>query len=357
MSRAISSRNTRFLRIEGVPRRAIALLLGCLAAVGACNYGHQEGQSSVYRPLVFPGEARLGASAFMVIDSNQFMIGDELERYDLHRDRVKILVEGNIGTAEADLRSVFTIETGRATDDAELRRNTWATIAFFDLPDESDNISSAPYPRHAVLHLQIDNEDVPELESVIWLIGEGGSPTSLDATPLLPILEQELEPQTTVRLRARGDGSKGFLPSWTIAGVETEIRYDPDCLASPSAHVGSDAIGGGVTMGPATPVSGSSPPRNAVRVVLTHPRGFQLAVASAADATRLGTGPILDFTFDRAADPECSEPLSGYFEVRALKVHDRNGTLRVSRPFPKEGDEAFDGSDFFDFYYVDPDRP
>jgi hypothetical protein len=291
----------------------------------------------------------------MVIDSNQFLIGDELERYDLHRDRVEILVEGNLSEAPANLRSVFAIETGRATDDAELRPNTWAMVAFFDLP--ASGISSAPYPQHAQLHLKIDNEEVPELEGVIWIIGEGGAPTSMDATPLLPLLENELEPQTMVRLRARGDGSDGFLSSWTIGGVASEIHFDPDCLASPRVHLGSNAIGGGVTVGPETPVSGSSPARHAVQVVLSHPRGFQLPIASTMDPTRLGEGPLIDLTFDRMQEPGCSGPLSDYVELRALKVQDRNGTLRVSRPYWTEDQSAFDGSEYFHFHYVDPDRP
>ncbi len=87
------------------------------------------------RPLVFPGEARVGASAFMVIDSNQIQIGDHLERYDLHRDRVDILVEGNLETVPATVRSVFALESGAATDDAESLRNGWVMVAFFDLPD------------------------------------------------------------------------------------------------------------------------------------------------------------------------------------------------------------------------------
>lgn len=157
-------------------RKQIAIwILGVLAATGgACTYGHQEEQSGVFQPLVFPGEARLGASAFMVIDSNQFQIGDQLERYDLYRDRVKIAVEGNLGSAYANVRSVFAVESGRATDDAELRPNAWTMVAFFDLPD-SAGIFTPPYPLHAPLHVEIDGVEVPELEGVIWVIGEGAS--------------------------------------------------------------------------------------------------------------------------------------------------------------------------------------
>ena len=93
--------------------RRARLPIAFIALMGfgqACTYGHQEAPTGPYQPLVFPGEARAGASALMVIDSNQFQIGDQLERYDLHRHRVTIVVEGSSGEADAGLRSVFSIE-------------------------------------------------------------------------------------------------------------------------------------------------------------------------------------------------------------------------------------------------------
>jgi hypothetical protein len=189
-----------------MPCKQIAILaLVLLTVTGvACTYGHQEPQSGAFQPLVFPGEARLGASAFMVIDSNHLQTGDHFERYDLHRDRVRILVEGNLGTVPAEVRSVFTVESGRATIDAQARRNAWVTVAFFDLPDETQGAFTVPYPQHAKLHLEVDGVVDPNLEGVIWVVGEEGQPTSMDAMPLLPLLEDLLEPRTQVRLRARG---------------------------------------------------------------------------------------------------------------------------------------------------------
>ena len=223
-----------------VSRHAAIALLTLIAAVGgACTYGHEDPQSSTFRPLVFPGEARLGASLFMVIDSNQISIGDDLERYDLTRDRVKIEIEGNLDSVTVQPRSVFTVEAGRATVEAEARANTWLTVAFFDLPDasQSQGAFAAPYPLHALLHLLIDNQPVPELEGIVWVIGEGGKPTSIaDGTPLQLLLEDELEPQTMVRLRARGQDAEGFDPAWSIAGITAEIQYDPSCLTNPRAH-------------------------------------------------------------------------------------------------------------------------
>jgi hypothetical protein len=331
------------------------LILAWLAALGgACTYGHQEAESGAFQPLVFPGEARLGASAFMVIDSNYFQIGDQLEHYDLHRDRVKIVVQGNLGTAEATVRSVFALESGRATDDAEARRNAWVMVAFFDLPDESDGIFTPPYPVHAPLHLLIDDVEQPALEGVIWVVGEGGQPTSMDAQPLLPLLEDALEPGTTVRLRARGDGADGFQDGWNIGGVSLEIEYNPSCLANPRAFVGSDAVKAGVTTG--TPFASlDNPGRSAVKIVLSQPAGLQLPIGSVVDATRLGNGPILDIAFDRVLPSSCIQPLSSYFWIHSLKVRDVDGTLRASRPGASE--TSFDGSDFFHVHYVDPDRP
>src|SRR5262249_25112296 len=122
--------------VSAMKRSAASLL--CLAwmvlAGGACTYGHQEDQSGPYQPLVFPGEARLGASAFRVIDSNYIQIGDHLEHYDLDRDRVAIEVRGNLGPAPATVRSVFSLESGGATGDARARRNSWVTVVLFDLP-------------------------------------------------------------------------------------------------------------------------------------------------------------------------------------------------------------------------------
>lgn len=300
----------------------------------------------------------------MVIDSNQISTGDDLERYDLHRDLVEIDVEGNLGgSVTVQPRSVFTVEAGRATVEAEARPNTWLTVAFFDLPDASQaqGVFSAPYPVHAPLHLYIDNQLVPELEGVVWIIGEGGKPTSMNAMPLLPVLEDELEPQTMVRLRARGEDAEGFDPAWSIVGITAEIQYDPDCVTSPRAHLGSNAAGGTVTVGPSSPALPASSGLEGVRILLTHPKGFTLPSAGLLDPTRLGAGPILDIVFDREDDPSCSGTLGQYIWVRALEVRERDGMQRVSRPFPSEiapdGSTSFDASEFFHFHYVDPDPP
>jgi hypothetical protein len=346
------------VRASSFARVAFVSILG-LGIAGACTYGHQEAQSGATQPLVFPGEARLGASVFMAIDSNLFGIGDHLERYDLHRDRVQIFVQGNLATVEAEVRSVFAVESGRPTADAEFGISSWMMVALFDLPDASANAFSAPYPRHAPLVLKIDGQTVPELQGVVWVIGEGGEPTSLDATPLLPSLEDELEPRTLVRLRARGGTttSNGFLPSLTIAAMQVEVDYDPDCLEAPSAHAGSEAIGGGVTVGPPRPAPSTSPSGwERITVLLTHPRGFSLPAASPIDPSRLGTGPILDLAFDRIDTPSCDDPLSQYVEVRVLRVSDRNGKLTISRPSPNE-ESTFDETQFFHIHYVDPEQP
>lgn len=319
-----------------------AVLLGLLS----CTQGHQEPLVLPYQPLVFPGEARLGASALMVIDSNQFQIGDQLESYDLHRDRVKILVEGDQGTAYANLRSVFAVETGRATTDSKLRRNSWVMLALFDLP--TANIFTLPYPRHASLHLEIDDEEVPELEGVIWVLGEGGEPTSLGLPAIA--LEEALEPRSTIRLRARsGAVATAFQPSWTIGAIQVEVAYDATCLEAPSAHAGSDAIGAGVTVGPPIPSSPSG--WMTIKVLLTQPRGFTLPAATTVDPSRLGTGPILDVAFDR--DEGCTDALNQSVEVRSLKIVDRDGRVLSSGPSPAA---TFDSAQFFHVHYVDPEQ-
>lgn len=333
----------------------LASLLLLLAGAG-CTYGHQEDPTGAYQPLVFPGEARLGASAFMVIDSNKIQTGDHLERYDLHRGRVQVLVEGNRATVAANLRSVFAVESGRATIDAEARPNAWVMVAFFDLPDASAEAFTATYPQHARLHLKVDDTEVPDLEGVIWIVGDGGEPTSMNATPLLPLLESELQPRTMVRLRARGGGAEGFQSSWQIGSLRAEIHYDPACLESPSAHAGSEAVGGGLTLGP--PLMTQSPypgGLHSAQLVLTYPKGFYLPVASGVDATRLGSGPILDIAFDRKSG--CPLGLESYFWVRSLEVRDVDGTLRVARPAAGEDPTTFDASSVFHFHYVDPDGP
>jgi hypothetical protein len=295
----------------------------------------------------------------MVIDSNQLQIGDELEHYDLHRDRVKILVEGDQGTAYANVRSVFAVETGRSSVDARLRRNSWVMVALFDLP--TANIFTPPYPRHAPLHLKIDDEEVPELEGVIWVIGEGGGPTSLGMPtslemislemPLI-VLEEALEPRSMIRLRARsGSSPNGFQSSWTIAAIHVAVDYDSSCFEAPNAHAGSDAVGAGVTVGVPSP-SPLTAGRNRIQIVLTQPRGFQLPAVTTADPSRLGTGPILDVAFNRK--PACSSPLSqSLIEVESLKVFDRDGKARISRPSPTE---TFDAAQFFHVHYVDPEQ-
>jgi hypothetical protein len=332
-------------------RRLLALiLLGVLAVTGACTYGHQEPQSGPYQPLVFPGEARLGASAFMVIDSNQFQIGDQLERYDLHRGRVQIRVEGNANSALANVRSVFAIETGRATRDAELRANSWVMVAFFDLPDATTGLFTGPYPHDALLHLEIDGTPVPALQGSIWVIGEGGQPTSMNATPLLPLLEDELEPRTMVRLRARNADSNGISPSWAhIGSISAEIRYNSACLSNPQVYTGSEAVGAGAFLGQPVVVDTS---HNAVTLTMVQPRGLQLLAAGTVDPTRLGQGPILDIAFDRTQDPDlCGGTLDQYLGIRGLRVSDYDGNqLLASNP-------SDDSSGYFYLHYVDPERP
>jgi len=337
-----------------VMRRAALLLLiaGLAGFGGACTYGHQEEQSGPFQPLVFPGEARLGASAFMVIDSNYFQIGDQLERYDLDRHRVAIEVQGNLGSAPAAVRSVFSLESGRATGDAKARQNAWVTVVLFDLPSASSGVFSPPYPQDARLRLKVDGATVSELEGGIWVIGDGGQPTSMNATPLLPSLENELEPRTMVRLRARGSGAQGFQSSWTIGGISAEVAFKSACLQNPRAFAGSDAVKAGVTVGPPH-ASTTDAGFDAVQIVLSQPRGFQLAMATPADATRLGNGPILDITFDRV--PSCNDPLSSELvKIRSLQIRSLDGSVRVARP--GAGETSFDGSDFFYVHYVDPDR-
>jgi hypothetical protein len=92
-----------------------------------------------------------------------------------------------------------------------------------------------------------------------------------------------------------------------------------------------------------------------IHVVLSRPSGFQVLSATSADPSRLGTGPILDIAFDRNST-SCTNPLSQYVKVRALKVFDRDGLPKISQPSPSE-EAQFDGSQYFHFHYVDPDRP
>ena len=336
-------------------RLHLATVLALLASWGACTYGHRDTELTTFKPLVFPGEARLGGSALMIVDANDIAIGDDLERYDLHRSRVEIDVVGNAGTAPATIRSVFAVEAARATQDAEDRPNGWSMVALFDLPEAADGAFNPPYPLHAPLRLKVDGQLVPELEGVIWIVGEGGSPTSLEsAYPLLPALEDLLEPRTMVRLRPRGEDSTGFDPTWTIGGLHAEIHYDSSCLESPEAFVGSNAAGGGATIGPPTVPAAPYPAGlEAVQVVLSHPAGFTLPIASALDPTRLGTGPILDIAFDRIGS--CPGSLDQYVWVRGVQIMEPDGTERVARPFPSEIEAlSFDGSEFFHLHYVDP---
>jgi hypothetical protein len=336
----------------GVRGAALAIAVIALIAVGhACTYGHQEAPSGPYQPLVFPGEARAGASALMVIDSNQFQIGDQLERYDLHRDRVAIVVDAANGEADATLRSVFSIESGRATDDAELRKNAWLMVAFFDLPDASTGIYGTTYPQHAQLHLEVDGNEVPDLEGVIWVIGSGGQPTAMEAVPLVPLIEDLLEPRTLVRLRARNAGAAGFSPSWAHVGsIAAEIRYKRACLTNPHVHTGSDAVKGSAFLGQPVDVGGGL---DSVSLTFTYPAGLQLAAAGAVDPTRLGQGPILDLAFDREqGDPVgCGGTLDQYLEIRGLEVSDYDGApLLAVAP-------GVDSSPYFHLHYVDPERP
>jgi hypothetical protein len=327
---------------------AIAVVGGLAALGGACTYGHQEASSGPYQPLVFPGEARLGASAFMVIDSNQFQIGDHLERYDLHRERVRIVVEGNADSADADVRSVFAIETGRATDDAEIRANSWVMVALFDLPDESAGLVTGSYPQHASLHLLVDDVEVPDLEGVIWIVGEDGAPTPIQSGVSPGSIDTSLEPRNMVRLRARDAGSQGFEASWAqIGSIAAEIRFTAPCLADPQVFAGSEAVGSSAFLSTPVAVGG----QQTVQLTLVRPRGLQLPAAGTTDPTRLGEGPILDVVFERNTDPgdNCDNSLDQYFEIRNLRVADRDGVALLTDASPA------DSSEFFHIHYVDPE--
>lgn len=333
-------------------RKSIATLVLALLAAGgnACTYGHQDAQSGPYQPLVFPGEARLGASALMVIDSNHMQVGDTLEHYDLHRERVRILfVDDNEETVPVTLRSVFAVESGRATPDAAARPNAWTMAALFDLPDEFNVVFEGQYPKHARLLLEIDGVVVPELEGVIWITGTGGTPTEMGAAGVL--LEQALEPRTMVRLRARDSGT-GFETSWNIGAITAEIRYDHTCLQNPRVHVGSDAIGAGAFLSTPTDAGGGL---DSVRLYLTHPDGFSLVQATTADPTRLGHGPILDVVFDRPQLPACDDTLDQYFQIHHLVVAELDGTLLHSQRGVVPA--LSDSSPYFHLHYVDPERP
>lgn len=338
-------------KTAAVARVLVGLLSAAFAVALGCTWGHEQ-PVGTGRPVVFPGEALLGASAAIVIDSNYIPtgIGDALEHYDLHSGRVRILIEDTTGTAPATLRSVFPLHAEASSVMAASAPGAWFLIALFDLPQASE-MSLATFPSFQKVYIEVDGANLGT-KGLIKILGTGGEPTVFDGEPILEPLEQTLEAGTLLRLRAvwTDGSSEGFDPLWEIAGLSLKLRYDSGCLDAPRGFGVGEAVDASVGIGAAV-AEGS--PWVAAPLVLADVSGFVLLDSQNADETLGGQGPFLDIGFDRVNPESCPDPLEDYVELHDLVVTDADGATLLDLRGPTLGP---DSSRYFAIYASDPDR-
>lgn len=364
-------------------------MLLALCGALACTWGHeQETPGSPYRearPVVFPGEAYLGATVLIAIDSNYIPVVDNWERHDLHRDRVRVVLDDDSGDgAPAHVRSVFDVNSGRSSTIAEDGRlGDWLTVAMVDLPTQAEADLGTSFPQFRELIVEIDGEQVTEFRGLVKVLGFEnpgnltGIPTVFDGFPVLDPIEETLEPQTVLRLRAvaQTPSNEGFDTAWTIGGLELAIRYEGSCLIAPGdegfgehpprAYSNSEAVAAFAAFGPAlsqeqkddlgldgNPRAFADP--IVQRLMVADPSGIAFASGINPDPTVLGQGPFLDLAFDRTGDPTCTQGLADYVEILNLAVYDPDGDTLLDLATNGGGPDA---SRYFTIKPVDPERP
>jgi len=311
--------------------RSLAALASLVATL-ACQQG--PGGPTDLESAVFSGEARLGGTAAIAIDSNYIPASDPFELYDIAPSRVSVFITDDLDVeVQAIVRAVFPLAQARSSKLAAAGR--WITVALFDLP-ESGLTTPAEQGR-----VRVVLDGTTEIaHSTIRIVGDGGSPW-LPPPPGVTPLEMELESRSLLRLRAvRRDPQTGgspipadaFLDTWQIGGLELEVDY-PDCLEPPDAFPNTEAVNA-TALVEALGSPGAGLAR--ARVVLIAPLGFQVQHPNdplgVSPATVAGEGPILDLAFDRdGSEPGCPGIAPADFAIRKLFATDTNGQTLIDR--------------------------
>ena len=340
------------LRLAG----SIAFLVGI--AIG-CAPSEDEGVP--FGSIVFPAEAYLGGTVALAISSN-YLPGFDIERYGLHRDNVELQVfygEGADNYVLAEPRTVFDLSPSRSSRAAIDAPGAFATIVVFDLPTELET-HFAEYPQSGVeirvnqigfglltggwvTVLGPQDQDPETGHGLPSFLGVG-----LDSDPSVPgndglrLLEEGLQPQTMIRLRAvHDDGIPrakrpgfGAVAGQEIGSIEFYVRYLSGCMANLRAYPNSEAVGASVILGPQFPYwSGDWVGQ---KLSLVDPNGFTLdkPVAVITSGHPAGEGPFLDLAFDWAGPGSCPlalEEIPAYVGYSALRVTDLEGQVLIEK--------------------------
>jgi hypothetical protein len=294
-------------------------------------------------PLVFPPEARLGATAAILIDSNYIKLADEWEFYDLKSDRIEIFLEDASSAQEqATVRQVFDLEASSWSRYAATSPGAWVTVALFDLPQSG--LSTGP----ASVTVEIDGGAATRV-GTIEILGSGGVPTNISFPSTAESAETLLESKPTLRLRAiRAEEATdpGFDDEWLIGGIEFDVEYVPcvDMRAFPD----SEAAGATAIIGPPSPGAAWHVRRH---VVMVDPNGFQLKRPNnfwgLSSPTSAGQGPFLTIALDRGGALVCTELVPAHFKIENLHVTDVDGETLIDER--GEGDST----DYVDVIVVD----
>lgn len=332
---------------------AIALLVGI-----ASGCTPPDGGGVPVGSIVFPAEAYLGGTVAMAISSN-YLPNFDTESYGLHRGNVELQVfygGGEDDYVPAVPRTVLEISPSRSSRAAIDAPGAFATIVVFDLPTDLEQyFSEFPQPDVEIWVNQIGvglltGGFVTVLGPQDTEVGHG-VPSSLgvglDSNPSVPgndglrLLEEGLQPQTMIRLRAVHDDAIpvdkrpgfGAVPGQEIGAIEFSVTYHGDCMENLRAYPNSEAVGASVILGPVEGAGSST----YQKVVLVDPNGFTLdkPVAAVIAGDPAGEGPFLDLAFDWIDAAGCSytlEEIADGVSYSGLVVTDLEGEVLVVEP-------------------------
>lgn len=361
---------------EKLGRKASAVALSLAAWLVGCTEG-PDLVGGVNNPLVFPWAAQfgppgdpehtLGDTVAIVIDSNYDpnIQSDFSEYYDRHRENVTIEISHPLNpngwSTEVTLRGVFQLGPSDHSWQGAVNPGAWFTVAVFDLPavDAIPAFMADPpdYPLDTVLKVRFDGywRRTAEFE----VTGQDGRPNPLSDETVHPQLLDRLAPRRMVRLRPirqQGTGPGFPEPLAPIAGIEFDVKYDPDCanplVPTPSVYPTAEAAHATAIVGPASDPDGGLV---TAHVVVVDPKGFTLTFLNwliGGDLTLAGNGPLLDLQFAPVTTPEgClfSDPNDPSFTPLTLKnllVYGMDGQTLL-------GPEA-EATDFFAHYILEP---
>ncbi len=284
---------------------AAALALTALASA-ACTTGGI--------PILAPGEAKLGATALVFVDTNGIPNGDLYEHYDLSRDNVTLGIEDAAGVQVFAPRAVVGFQDLRTAETVpnDILKGAGRQIfaAVFDIPE---SLTFPSFPATTAVRVMRNGIELwePARRPPLTITGPGGT-----ATSFLGGLELH-EPQPQLRLRAQGPSAGAFDDTWLIGSLSFRLVY-PAALSNPQAHPTAEATS---ALAMVDPIDATS-----ARVLLVEPSGFALRETDFSNSA-IGTGPFLDVVFTKTGPFE-----TGEFAIEDLVATDRDGNELLREP-------------------------